>query len=83
MSHFIFHMHKFENYPLDNFFQPRVAVPIAFHPPPFNAHLGNIITNPISVSNLQTRPVFSEGSVGSSQSSLLLLQKSSVTEAHG
>ena len=56
----------FGNYPQGNFFQPHVAVPNSFHPPPFKAHLGNNITNPFSVSNLQTRPVISEGVAGSS-----------------
>ena len=57
----------FGNYPMGNFpRQPQVAVPNSPHPPPFNAHLGNNVTNPFSVSNLQTRPVISEGAVGSS-----------------
>ena len=57
----------FGNYPMGNFpRQPQVAVPNSPHPPQFNAHLGNNVTNPFSVSNLQTRPVISEGAVGSS-----------------
>ena len=57
----------FGNYPVGNFpRQPPIAVPNSPHPPPFNAHLGNNVTNPFSVSNLQTRPIISEGAVGSS-----------------
>ena len=57
----------FGNYPMGNFFgQPHVAVPNSSHPQPFKAHLGNNVTNPFSVSNLQTRPVISEETAGSS-----------------
>ena len=56
----------FGNYPqMGNFYQPHVAqgytaVPNSFHPPPYKAQSGANVTNPFSVSNLQTRPVVPE-----------------------